>query len=227
MESKPNNINFISNGLLFASSILFAAFSYSEKGKIRTDLEKAKSTIIKYQTIKKDEPRKIKEVKKRKQTQTKNKTKKSIDLKSHPTHKIKVTKNNPDSSSTVNTLPQPIDFDSVVIYKVVDIKPDVVDFPDQDAKFKGEAGAMTKFIIHHLDIYKMDLSEAQNIVVHVEFVIDDEGKVTLISFKGDYHKSIESEIKRMIYSMPSWIPGEHKGRKVHTRMYLPIRIDLQ
>ena len=160
MESRQNNINFISNGLLFASSILFAAFSYSEKDKIRTDLEKAKSTIIKYQTIKKDEPRKTKEVKKRKQPPIKNKTKKSIDLKSQPKHRIKVTKNIPDSSSTVHLLPQPIDFDSAVIYKVVDIKPDVVDFPDQDAKFKGEAGAMTKFIIHHLDINKMDLSEA-------------------------------------------------------------------
>jgi hypothetical protein len=64
MESRQNNINFISNGLLFASSILFAASSYSEKDKIRTDLEKAKSTIINYQTIKKDEPLKIKEVKK-------------------------------------------------------------------------------------------------------------------------------------------------------------------
>ena len=43
MESKPNNINFISNGLLFASYILFVAFSYSEKDKIRADLEKVKS----------------------------------------------------------------------------------------------------------------------------------------------------------------------------------------
>ena len=54
MESKQNNINFISNGLLFASAILFSAFSYSEKHEIRTELEKAKSTIIKYQSTKKD-----------------------------------------------------------------------------------------------------------------------------------------------------------------------------
>ena len=227
MKSNQNQINFRSNGLLFTSAILFSAFSYSEKDKISWDLEKAKPTIMKYQTIKKDEPRKIKEVKKHKQSQTKNKTKKSIDLKSQPWHKIKVTKNTPDSSSPVDILPQPVEFDSVVTYKVVDIKPDVVNFPDQDAKFMGGYGAMTKFIIHHLDMNKMDLSESENIVVHVEFVIDNKGEVTLISFKGDYHKSIESEIKRMIFSMPSWIPGVHKGRKVHSRMYLPIRIDLQ
>ena len=227
MESRQNNINFISNGLLFASSILFAAFSYSEKDKIRIDLEKAQSTVIKYQTTKKDEPRRKKEIKKRKQPQKKNKTKKSIDLKSQPTHKIKVSKNNPDSSSTVNILPNPFDFDSTVVYKPVDIIPEVVDFPDQEAKFIGGVGAMTKFIIHHLDINEMDLSEGENIVIHVEFIIDTKGEVTSINVKGGCHNSIESEIKRMILSMPSWIPGEHEGRKVHTRMYLPIRIDLQ
>lgn len=95
----------------------------------------------------------------------------------------------------------------------MDIRPDVINYPDQDAKFKGGYGAMTKFIIHHLDINKMDLYELGNIIVHVEFVIDNKGKVKLINFKRDYHKSIESEIKRMILSMPNWIPGEHKGKK--------------
>ena len=54
MQSKQNNINFISNGLLLGAAILFSAFSYSKKHEIRTELEKAKSTIIKYQTTKID-----------------------------------------------------------------------------------------------------------------------------------------------------------------------------
>jgi len=138
-----------------------------------------------------------------------------------------VSKNNPDSSSAVNTLPNPIHFDSTVVYTPIDIKPDVVNFPDQEATFKGGVSAMNKFIIYNLDINKMDLLEAKNIVVHVEFVIDTKGQVTLINIKGEHHKSIDREIKRMILSMPNWIPGENKGRKVNTRMFLPIRIDLQ
>lgn len=227
MQSKQNNINFISNGLLLGAAILFSAFSYSKKHEIRTELEKAKSTIIKYQTTKIDRAPKKNELKKIRQPQTKNKTKRSIDLKSQPTNKIKVSKNNPDSSSAVNTLPNPIHFDSTDVYTPIDIKPDVVNFPDQEATFKGGVSAMNKFIIYNLDINKMDLLEAKNILVHVEFVIDTKGQVTLINIKGEHHKSIEREIKRMILSMPNWIPGENKGRKVNTRMFLPIRIDLQ
>ena len=53
------------------------------------------------------------------------------------------------------------------------------------------------------------------------------GQLTLINMKGEHNKSIEREIERIMLTMPNWIPGENKGRKVNTRMYLPIRIDLQ
>lgn len=227
MKSRHNRINFIANGLLFTSSLLFAAFSYSEKDEIRTQLDKVKPTVVKYQTKKKEKTLKKREVKELKQKAKKRITKKTIDIKSQPTNKIKVTKNNIDNASAVTIHPNSIEFDSTDRYTPVDIKPDVVDFPDQEAKFKGGVGAMTKFIIHHLDVNKMDLFETENIVVHVEFVIDSKGEVTIIKIKGDCHKSIEREIKRMIHSMPNWIPGEFEGRKVNTRMYLPIRIDLQ
>jgi hypothetical protein len=227
MKSRHNRINFIANGLLFTSALLFAAFSYSEKDEIRTQLDKVKPTVVKYQTKKKEKTFKKREIKKYKENPQKRKTKKTVDIKNQPTNKIKVAKNNLDTANTVTILLNPIDFDSTVTYTPIDIKPDVVDFPDQEAKFKGGVGAMTKFIIHHLNINKMDLFEAENIVVHVEFIIGTEGEVILIKIKGDCHKSIEREIKRMIHSMPNWIPGEFEGRKVNTRMYLPIRIDLQ
>ena len=227
MKSNQNQINFLSNGLLFTSAILFAAFSFSEKSEIRTELASVKASIIQYQTEKKEKPRKKIKVKEIKKKPIKTSTKKTINLKSQPTNKIKAAKNNQDCVNTVYTLPNPIDFDSIVTYKVVDIQPVVVSFPDQDAKFKGGYGAMTKFIIHHLDVNKMDLSESGNMVVYVEFVIDSKGEVASISIKGNYHQSVQREIKRMIHSMPNWIPGEYEGRKVNTRIDLPIRIDLQ
>ena len=53
--NKPTRINFISNGLLFASAALLAAFSFSEKSIIEKELHKIHSTIIEYQTAVKKE----------------------------------------------------------------------------------------------------------------------------------------------------------------------------
>jgi hypothetical protein len=210
MESKnKHHFSFLSNGLLFTSAILFAAFSYSEKDTIKKELNKVKSTNVKFEPRvqkKLKKPAKIKKLKiKDKQ---KNNTKK-IDLKSKPTTKIKISKNKPDSTSTVNILPSPIDFDSTVVYKVVPVIPDIVDFPDQEAQFFGGISEMTKYIVHNLDLNRMDLFGAGELL------------------HGKHDKSVVREVKRMIQSMPKWIPGEFEGRKVHSRMYLPIRIDMQ
>ena len=59
MESKnKHHFPFLSNGLLFTSAILFAAFSYSEKDTIKKELNKVKSTNVKF------EPRVQKKLKK-------------------------------------------------------------------------------------------------------------------------------------------------------------------
>ena len=71
------------------------------------------------------------------------------------------------------------------------------------------------------------LGSNNEFLVHVEFVVDDFGVIHKIKVQGKHDPSIIREVKRMIQSMPKWIPGEVNGRSVSTRMYLPIRIDLQ
>ena len=89
--NKPTRINFISNGLLFASAALLAAFSFSEKSIIEKELHKIHSTIIEYQTAVKKEA--IIKPKKRKNIPKKENKKKTIDLKSKSSQQIKTTKN--------------------------------------------------------------------------------------------------------------------------------------
>jgi hypothetical protein len=227
---KPVNnhrITFLSNGLLFTSALLFAAFNYSEKDTINKELDRVESTLVKYETQVKEKPKKIIKTKKVKLKKPINSRTKKIDLKSKPTSKIKEAKNKPDSSNSVTILPSPITFDSSVVYKVIPVKPEVVDFPDQEARFSGGIREMTKFIINNLELNRMTLYGFNEFLVHVEFVVDDFGGIHKIKVQGKHDPSIVREVKRMIQSMPKWIPGEVNGRSVSTRMYLPIRIDLQ
>ena len=228
MEPKnKHHFSFLSNGLLFISAILFAAFSYSEKDVIKKELNKVESTQIKFEPRVQKKLKKPSKIKKLKIKDNKKSSTKKINLKSKPTTKIKISKNKPDSTNTVNILPSPIAFDSTVVYKVVPVIPDVIDFPDQEARFFGGIPEMTKYIVHNLDLNRMDLLGFGELLIHVEFVVDDLGGINEIIVHGKHDKSVVREVKRMIQSMPKWIPGEFEGRKVHSRMYLPIRIDLQ
>ena len=56
----------------------------------------------------------------------------------------------------------------------------------------------------------------------------DNGKVETAQahFAIRNSKDIDNEAKRIVRSMPKWLPGEGKGKKVRTRCRLPINFQL-
>ena len=86
---------------------------------------------------------------------------------------------------------------------------------------------MNRFIVHNLNLNNIELQDMNEFLVNVEFVINEKGEISEIKTKKRYSKTIEKEVFRMINSMPRWIPGEVQGRKVKSRVHLPIRIYLQ
>ena len=96
MESKnKHHFSFLSNGLLFTSAILFAAFSYSEKDTIKKELNKVKSTNVKFEPRvqkKLKKPAKIKKLKKRTNRKT---TQKKLTSKASLPRKLKFQKISP------------------------------------------------------------------------------------------------------------------------------------
>ena len=57
----------------------------------------------------------------------------------------------------------------------------------------------------------------------VSFVINENGQVTDPKVLRHVDKDLDKEAIRIIKSMPRWIPGEHKGKKVKVRFTLPIQ----
>ena len=59
--------------------------------------------------------------------------------------------------------------------------------------------------------------------VVVSFVINENGQVTDPAVLRRVDKDLDKEAIRIIKSMPRWIPGEHKGKKVKVRLTLPVQ----
>lgn len=58
--------------------------------------------------------------------------------------------------------------------------------------------------------------------VVVSFVINENGQATNPAVLRHVDKDLDKEAIRIIKSMPRWIPGEHKGKKVKVRLTLPV-----
>ena len=58
--------------------------------------------------------------------------------------------------------------------------------------------------------------------VIVSFVVNENGQVTDPVIKRNLDPILDKEAVRIIKSMPRWIPGEHKGKKVKVRFTLPV-----
>ena len=59
--------------------------------------------------------------------------------------------------------------------------------------------------------------------VIVSFVSNENGQVTDPEVLRRVDKDLDKEAIRIIKSMPRWIPGEHKGKKVKVRLTLPVQ----
>ena len=59
--------------------------------------------------------------------------------------------------------------------------------------------------------------------VIVSLVINENGQVTDPEVLRRVDKDLDKEAIRIIKSMPRWIPGEHKGKKVKVRFTLPVQ----
>ncbi len=59
--------------------------------------------------------------------------------------------------------------------------------------------------------------------VIVSLVINENGQVTDPVIVRSLDKELDKEAIRIIKSMPHWIPGEHKGKKVKVRFTLPVQ----
>lgn len=227
MKKPQNNSQqtFTFNGILLTSSILLAAFTYSEKEQIKNDLNKTEPIKMDYtieKTIKPKEQKPIIAPKKKTNQIT-------TSLKKDVTSTTKLIKNKTKSvNSNVIIKGLDINFDPDPNYKIIDIIPEIIDFPDIEAKFIGGYTEMNKYITHNLNLNQVrNLTREDEILVYVEFIVGDQGKIIDVKLKDPIDFELKIQIQKLMYEMPKWAPAELNGRKVSSRIFLPIRIHFQ
>ncbi len=114
--------------------------------------------------------------------------------------------------------PEKIESDKEGIYNRAEVMP----------SYPGGEKALRKFIETTIHYPENDIDDNIQGTVKVYFAVDEQGKVytpTIISQKLGY--GLEEEALRVIRQMPTWVPGQIKGKNVKTHFTLPItyRID--
>lgn len=97
-----------------------------------------------------------------------------------------------------------------------------------EAKYEGGWKAMYQYFNDNLR-YPEDAAEmAIQGKVYISFIVEKDGSISCVKIERGVHLSIDKEAKRLVLSMPNWIPGECEGGEpARTKMMLPITFSIQ
>jgi TonB family protein len=77
--------------------------------------------------------------------------------------------------------------------------------------FKGGKDSLEKFIYDHLKYPKEAIAEKRSGETIVFFRVDTSGKISHLSVDGATNYGFEEEAKRIVSTMPPWVPGTKDG----------------
>jgi len=89
-------------------------------------------------------------------------------------------------------------------------------------EYPGENEAMNKIISSNLHYPKEALEENIQGRVIVQFVVDEQGKITDAKVLRGIGHGCDKEALRVINAMPNWKPGKQRGKPVRVSYTLPL-----
>jgi periplasmic protein TonB len=96
-------------------------------------------------------------------------------------------------------------------------------------QFPGGQPALDKYITNNVNYPQQAIDDDMSGIVHVSFIIDEQGNVTKAKVldRASVGDGLDQEALRVVRAMPSWKPGKVNGKKVRTRMELPISFQVE
>lgn len=217
-KSKEANVDqhrgpFLFIGLLFIGSLVLASFSYTDvqeresKGKVE---KKGSEIPFEQEFQKEEEPDPIEEPP-------------ELDVPPPPQEEIIEEKNTEKEPEAVVAPPPPVKKGPETKVQVAE---EIIEFPDVEAQFPGGTAAMIKWINENVQYPQTSIEMDEQGKVFLAFVVEPDGSITNIVVQRGVSKDLDREAKRVVRSMPKWVPGEAGGRKARTRCRLPINFTL-
>jgi protein TonB len=99
---------------------------------------------------------------------------------------------------------------------------------DKEPEFPGGQGALSTYINKNLSYPQTAVDNGTSGTVHVSFVVDEHGKVTdpqALDGKNLGDDMVNQTLK-VFNNMPMWTPGMVHGKKVKTRLQVPVTFEL-
>lgn len=215
-------------GLLAAGSFTLAAFTYvSPVESAEAEIVSNNSTVEYYvESTKQEEPEIIKP-----ETPTDNQTQQesTTTLISEVSEDIIVTESSDEvvkSDAAINGLTiKHGDFNIIIEKK--EVEAEFIEIPDIDAEFMNGYMEMVRYIQGNIEYPEDAIALGIEGKVHVEFVVQKDGTITNVKIAKGVHRSLDREAARIVRSFPKWIPAEHAGRIVASRVIVPIDFKLK
>ena len=223
METKKNKKYQIENyrlpslflGANYITAIILAALTYRTPIYSREKKEITKlSTNITYEEVVIEEPQVIIPTPPTQRLEPQQ----EIDL----NQEIEVVDNtNEEVSETIIEI-----IDVVETIEIVEVYEPVIDFPDIEASFNGGQMEMAIWMQENLKYPELSMELNDKGKVYLKFVVEKDGSITNVEIVKGISKELDNEAKRLVRSMPNWIPGEVKGLKVRSIFTMPINFEL-
>lgn len=99
--------------------------------------------------------------------------------------------------------------DNAKIYYVVDQMP----------TFPGGDDSLMVFIHRNLEYPPVENTYGR---VVVQFIVNEDGRISDIKVVRSVHKSLDAEVVRVIKLFPRFLPGRQQGKAVRVRYVLPV-----
>lgn len=196
-------------GLLFISGVVLASFTFETpvyKEKLSKALTSGDNT-----TIQQEEQEKPPEVEDQPEEQ--------VEATPPPQEELVVEENKDDKPKPAVTPPPPPE---IKIEKKAAPKAQIIEFPDVEAGFPGGAAALNAYIQSNIQYPETSIDMDEQGKVYLSFVVGADGSISQVKVERGVSPDLDREAKRVVRSMPNWIPGEAGGKKVPTRCRLPI-----
>lgn len=98
---------------------------------------------------------------------------------------------------------------------------------NKEAELKCFNTKMVNHIQNNFSYPKLALQNNISGKIWVSFVINDEGEVKNIEMKGPKNSYIlKTEAKRLVSTLPKFVPGSHNGKAVNVKYTLPVNFTL-
>jgi hypothetical protein len=97
--------------------------------------------------------------------------------------------------------------------------------PDILAKYPGGTDLLYKFFNNNITFKSEDIEAGITGELVLTFIVNTEGKISDIELKKGINSNINSEITRIVKTMPAWIPAQSKGQLVNSKYSIFLMIN--